>query len=122
MSDVIEILDFEGRGKMAFFACPGCRENHCIPVEGCFAAWQWNGDRERPTFSPSILVRATKMTPLGEQQYREWMNGIKPCPEQFDSVPTVCHSFVRDGKIEFLSDCTHELKGKTVDLESVEST
>jgi len=27
-----------------------------------------------------------------------------------------CHSFVRDGRIEFLSDCTHALKGQTVDL------
>lgn len=29
----------------------------------------------------------------------------------------ICHSFVRNGKIEFLSDCTHELAGKTVELE-----
>ncbi|MGC4033677.1 MAG: hypothetical protein QM754_18485 [Tepidisphaeraceae bacterium] len=28
-----------------------------------------------------------------------------------------CHSFVRDGQIEFLGDCTHELAGKTVPLE-----
>lgn len=28
----------------------------------------------------------------------------------------VCHSFVRAGKIEFLGDCTHALKGQTVPL------
>lgn len=28
-----------------------------------------------------------------------------------------CHSFVRDGQIQFLSDCTHALAGKTVPLE-----
>jgi hypothetical protein len=28
----------------------------------------------------------------------------------------VCHSFVRNGKIEYLSDCTHNLAGKTVDI------
>jgi hypothetical protein len=27
-----------------------------------------------------------------------------------------CHLFVRDGRIEFLSDCHHELAGKTVEI------
>jgi hypothetical protein len=27
-----------------------------------------------------------------------------------------CHSFVKDGQIQFLGDCFHTLKGKTVDL------
>ncbi|MCZ4340562.1 hypothetical protein O4H52_03015 [Sphingomonadaceae bacterium G21617-S1] len=30
--------------------------------------------------------------------------------------PAVCHSFVRNGQIEFLSDCTHALAGQTVPL------
>jgi len=28
----------------------------------------------------------------------------------------ICHSFIRDGKIQFLGDCTHALAGQTVDL------
>ncbi|MHC8396108.1 hypothetical protein ACYZT8_21075 [Pseudomonas sp. LB3P93] len=28
----------------------------------------------------------------------------------------VCHSFVIDGCIQFLGDCTHELASQTVDL------
>ena len=28
----------------------------------------------------------------------------------------VCHSFIRDGRIQFLGDCTHHLAGQTVDL------
>jgi hypothetical protein len=28
----------------------------------------------------------------------------------------ICHSFIKNGKIQYLSDCTHELKGKTVQL------
>jgi hypothetical protein len=31
----------------------------------------------------------------------------------------VCHSFIRNGKIEYLSECTHELAGQTVDMEDV---
>jgi hypothetical protein len=27
-----------------------------------------------------------------------------------------CHSFVTDGKIQFLPDCYHSLKGQTVEL------
>jgi hypothetical protein len=61
--------------------------------------WEFNGDLERPTLSPSILARA------------DWG------PER---RPMVCHSFVRDGRIEFLSDCTHAFAGKTVDLPEVE--
>jgi hypothetical protein len=31
-------------------------------------------------------------------------------------VDRVCHSFVVDGRIQFLGDCTHHLAGQTVDL------
>ena len=58
--------------------------------------WEFNGDMDKPTFSPSILSK--------------W-----PGP---GSVK-ICHSFVRDGKIQFLADCTHDLKGQTVDLPDV---
>jgi len=38
--------------------------------------------------------------------------------EVLDSLkPEVCHSFVRNGFIEFLTDSTHEFAGKTVALE-----
>ena len=35
---------------------------------------------------------------------------------QQDPTVTRCHSFVREGRIEFLSDCTHALAGQTVEL------
>lgn len=79
-----------------WFWCPGCEEAHCVNVGGEHPGpkWQWNGSLERPTFSPSILVWH------GEQ-----------------AAPTKrCHSFVREGFIEFLQDCTHDLAGKTVDV------
>lgn len=74
---------------------PGPLPTRFIPVGG--SGWQWNGDTENPTLSPSILTRT------------EDKNG-----------PIVCHSFVRDGMIEFLMDCTHEFAGKTVPLLEVE--
>ena len=33
---------------------------------------------------------------------------------------TICHSFIRDGFIEYLSDCTHSLAGKTVELKELQ--
>ena len=33
-----------------------------------------------------------------------------------NKIKKVCHSFVTDGKIRYLNDCTHHLKGQTVEL------
>jgi hypothetical protein len=99
-------------GRLLFY-CPGCEEHH-----GPDNKWQFNGDFEKPKFSPSILVRGTKMTDKGLADYEEWSNAGYPDRngQSFDNVPTVCHSFVTDGKIQFLGDCTHSLAGQTVDL------
>lgn len=61
--------------------------------------WSWNGSLEKPTFSPSIRVR-----------YPGADAGQNGAPQ------AVCHSYVTDGKILFLGDCTHPLAGQVVDL------
>lgn len=88
------------------FECPGCGCAHFVN-----AKWTFNGDVDKPTVSPSILVTARK-SPTDEQVTRI-MDG-----EDLDmELPhTRCHSFVKDGKIQFLGDCTHELAGQTVEL------
>ena len=53
--------------------------------------WEFNGNFESPTFVPSLMMR------------------------HGDSA--VCHLFLRNGVLEFLSDCTHELAGQKVPLE-----
>lgn len=84
------------------FECPGCKDPHVVPTVGEHA-WGFNGSLELPTLTPSILVYpADHLTEAGER--------IR--------TPR-CHSFVRDGRIEFLGDCTHDLKGQTVDLPEV---
>jgi len=55
--------------------------------------WTWNGDVDSPTIKPSILTTRNKF---------RW------------------HSFVNDGKAEFLSDCSHDLVNQTVDMLEVE--
>jgi len=67
--------------------CPGCKCGHLFD-----SRWTFNGDMVKPTFRASMLVN------------------------QHDPKSR-CHSFVTDGQIQFLDDCAHELKGKTVPLE-----
>jgi hypothetical protein len=101
------------------FWCPGCAMYHSVTTvkmqnKPC---WGFDGNLEKPTFSPSILVRGVKS--MTKEQYREYMTTGK-LPEQ---VPYICHSFIRNGEWQFLDDCTHELKGKTVpmvDLDELE--
>lgn len=68
------------------FFCPACGYAYWIKTDS--GGWTWNEDRERPTINPSIL-----------------------CHGLFR-----CHSFVTDGSIQFLSDCTHKMAGQIVDL------
>lgn len=63
--------------------------------------WSWNGDTDSPTLRPSILTRG---------QWGEQLEGDPPLRD------TLCHSWVNDGKVQFLDDCTHELAGQTLDL------
>lgn len=82
----MKIRDMEkGANRRAFF-CPGCGCAHWFIAPG---SWEWNGDYEKPTITPSILA---------------WGDSFR------------CHSFVTDGKIRFLDDCSHELKGQTIEL------
>ena len=73
-------------GRILFW-CDGCDCAHMITTP----LWDWNGDLDEPTFSPSILVRS-------------------------GSDAVICHSFVEQGVIRYLSDSTHHLSGESVAL------
>ena len=83
------------------FWCPGCKMGHAVYVDRPSAVngarWTFNGDMEKPTFTPSLLVRFPRAGKI-----------------------EVCHSFVRLGQIMYLTDSTHELAGKTVDLVDID--
>ena len=104
--------------KMASFWCPGCNCLHTINYgEDNNPSWTWNGDQDKPSFSPSVLTRYDKITEKGKVQYEEWVkNNHKPADMVLDKIEIVCHSFVKNGEIQFLNDCTHELAGQTVKL------
>ena len=106
---ILRVID---GGRVAFF-CPGCGEYHRIRIEGNeHPLWTFNGNYERPTFTPSILVNGVQaeLDESGEWT-GEWIYGADGKP-----LPQVCHSFVTDGQIQFLGDCTHSLGGQTVPI------
>lgn len=95
-------------GGLAFW-CEGCGEAHVVMVgEGPGPRWGWNGDVDKPVFTPSVLCRGVKR--LTDEQHAAWMRGER-LPEP---LPQRCHTFVgcngaKPGEIIFLGDCTHEL-------------
>lgn len=102
MAKLLEYVDKREGTPDVMFMCPGCKCGHSVYVAGRKnimngATWTFNNDFEKPTFTPSILVR--------------WQN------KKHDFT---CHSYVKDGMIQFLDDCTHELKGQTVELPNIE--
>ena len=88
----------ESAGVVVFY-CPGCKGYHYIHTKeknSSGAMWAFNGLMDSPTFSPSIHIHYTDYE---TQEHK-----------------TICHSFVRDGQIQYLTDCRHDLKGQTIDL------
>lgn len=96
------------QGGHLLFWCPGCKSAHAVIVDGS-RGWTFDGNQAAPTFSPSVLVKGT--VPISDEEHTAIMAGGHVTPR-----PLVCHSFVRAGRIQFLSDCTHDLAGQTVDL------
>lgn len=95
----------DGRGGTQLaFQCPGCNARHAVGIgTGPGPRWGYNGNADKPTFTPSVKV-TWPATPNASEEFKEWR------------TERVCHSFVTDGRIQFLGDCTHALAGQTVDL------
>lgn len=87
-----KVISENDNGQLIFY-CPACKFSHAFD-----SRWTFNGDFEKPTFSPSLLVKY----PWGDP------------PKNM-----VCHSFITEGKISYLDDCTHEFAGKTIDMEGI---
>jgi len=91
------VRDGEHTYKALLFVCPGCVADghtgvHMLPVQGetgIRARWDWDGSLAAATLNPSILTTAG---------------------------PLRCHSFLRAGVFEFLSDCSHSLAGQHVPM------
>lgn len=76
------------------YNCPGCGYVHAFALKSEGGHHEFNMDLNNPTISPSLVQNFTP--------------------------GKMCHSFIKEGKIQFLSDCWHELRGQTVELPEIE--
>lgn len=97
--------------------CPACDEMHAFAVNEPFrngSRWTFGGDVDRPSFSPSMNI--------------SWGREADPAYAG-NGGSGRCHYFLRLGRefgtpgleperpyLQFLSDCTHALKGQAVPL------
>lgn len=93
MTNVAELVDASDGCEELCFHCPACDSKHHCRVTGVNPVL-WNGSLTSPTLHPSVDVRSD-----GDR----------------------CHSMIRDGVIEFLSDSTHVMAGKRMILPEVMS-
>lgn len=96
---VKEVFNDDGTHYGWAVKCPGCGDYHLFDNR-----WSFNGDMEKPTFRNSMLATI------------DWP---KYHPE-LDKPKEICHSYVTDGRIEFLSDCTHTHARQTMDLPDID--
>lgn len=87
--------------------CPGCEELHPLPDKG----WTFNGDFERPTFTPSFKHTGVQTVKVNGEWTGEWHRDAAGKP-----IPFVCHYILTDGILNFCGDCTHSLSGKSIPL------
>ncbi len=91
----VELRRTRAGGESWWFWCPGCETHHRFVTklgegeEG--PVWGFDGNAERPTFTPSLRVR------LGD--------GAQ------------CHLFLTKGVVRYLSDCTHGLAGQSIPVQ-----
>ena len=95
-----KLKPFSVDGKVAgyLFYCPGCQHSHAYYVG--HGQWAFNGNAEKPSFTPSLLVfRPERDDP---------QDPSKRLPRE-----TLCHLFLTDGEIRYCGDCKHNLSGQT---------
>ncbi len=86
-----------GSGQAGYsYWCQGCNELHGVRTEGQ-SVWGFNGNVDAPTFTPSVLTTWTDHSTSPPTEHR-------------------CHTFITNGSVRFLDDCTHALAGKTEPL------
>lgn len=87
----------DDKNKYYWIWCNACQTEHQFEVP----RWKFDGNMDQPTFHPSMKVQ------WGRFKTKEGTMGYIKC----------CHFILRNGVMEYQSDCTHELKGQKVPLQ-----
>jgi hypothetical protein len=101
---VHEVVNKDGEVIGYAIRCPACDAEdmgfaHVFykKMKNDIPGWSFNGDFEKPTFTPSMLATAKYGDPADGKDHR-------------------CHSFVTDGFIQYLGDCSHSMMNQTVEI------
>jgi hypothetical protein len=101
LSPVLTLWDYKECGIQTYvFWCPACDEHHSYQLGPGNRGWQFDGNAESPTFTPSLLLKRSRA--------------------DYEGCGPRCHLFVTAGKIAYCSDCEHEYAGRTVDMVPVD--
>ena len=103
-----------GENNHLTYWCPGCKIHHAINYG--LNRWGWNGNVDKPTFTPSIKIASGHFASDFKPGDACWCTFNRDNPDKASFKCSVCHSFITNGKISFLSDSTHELAGQIVDM------
>lgn len=94
---VVENIGTDGKKyhhTQYMYFCKGCGYEHAFALRNEGGHHEFNMDLNNPTISPSLV--------------QGWVPGKR------------CHSFIKNGHIQYLSDCEHELAGQTIELPDIE--
>lgn len=110
----VELYDNPDGSQTAMIMCPACHFPHSMRVRRDGQPgpqWGYNFNEEAPTFTPSILSRS------GHFMTGKSAENCVHCKEDDDrDMCQLCHSFITDGVIKFLDDCSHTMAGQSMSL------
>lgn len=86
--------------------CPGCEGMHLIPD-----TWTFDGKADLPTFSPSVKITGKQRVVVNGEWTGGWVRDAEG-----KAVDYCCHYVLTAGQLNFCTDSTHALAGKTVPL------
>lgn len=104
-----KVFEMPDGGQSAHIFCPACNCTHALKLkvpQTNGAMWNFDGNVQNPTFVPSLNVKT----------------GSYAVPSFIDPeglLPTICHSIIKNGQIEYCGDCTHKFAGQTLTLPEI---
>lgn len=98
-----------------FFKCPAGHIHYIntkVPNH-MNAQWNFNGNIDKPTFTPSIDEKSGYHVAECSEEDRKYY--------QEENLGYKCHFVITDGYIQFCGDCSHDLKNTTIELPEIEN-
>lgn len=88
----VDVEEYSGREMLRFY-CVACHGMHSVPTKlpdgEVGETYEWNGNREFPTILPAVNIAGK------------------------------CAVSIRDGKAYYHMTCSHDARGRTVDLPGI---